>query len=115
SSFPKRLSSSSISSTIASISEGEIGRFTHGSRTDRKRLRRSYGSDVPSRFSTWSGRCSTYSYVVKRRAQLKHSRRRLTARPSRLVRESTTRSSVPPQYGQRMEPPETAAASPARG
>src|SRR5690606_2720273 len=109
-----RPSSSSISSTIASISDSEIGRLAHGSRNDRKSLRRSYGSDVPSRFSTWSGRCSTYSYVVNRRPQAKHSRRRLTARPPRLVRESTTRSSVPSQYGQRIEPPETSAASPAR-
>ena len=72
------------------MSPGATGRLAHATVTLAASFSRWKSSALPSRFTTWSGRCSTCSYVVKRRLQSRHSRLLRIARPPRAVRESTT-------------------------
>src|SRR5437870_12885822 len=72
---------------------------------------------IPSRLATTSRAVSTRSYVVKRLLQLAHSRRRRIVAESSRSRESTTRVSRAPHWGQRivLQSPVTTTACGVRG
>src|SRR3990172_10447696 len=89
----------STSSAIFSSSATLTGLFWVALRRPLRILLRSKGSRRPSFFTTMSWTSSMRSYVVNRRLQLRHSRRRRIAAPSRASRESTTFSSTCPQKG----------------
>src|SRR3972149_4620486 len=89
----------STSSAIFSSSATLTGLFWVALRRPLRILLRSKGSRRPSFFTTMSWTSSMRSYVVNRRLQFRHSRRRRIAAPSRASRESTTFSSTCPQKG----------------
>jgi len=70
---------SEIDQAREAISEAETGLFAQAILRLRVSLSRSNSWAEPSCFRTWMGRASTYSYVVKRPAHSRHSRRRRTA------------------------------------
>src|SRR3972149_3924765 len=89
----------STSSAIFSSSATLTGLFWVALRRPLRILLRSKGSRRPSFFTTMSWTSSMRSYVVNRRLQFRHSRRRRIAAPSRASRESTTFSSPCPHKG----------------
>src|SRR3989304_2269025 len=89
----------STSSAIFSSSATLTGLFWVALRRPLRILLRSKGSRRPSFFTTMSWTSSMRSYVVNRRLQFRHSRRRRIAAPSRASRESTTFSSTCPPKG----------------
>src|SRR3970282_1157772 len=89
----------STSCAIFSSSATLTGLFWVALRRPLRILLRSKGSRRPSFFTTMSWTSSMRSYVVNRRLQFRHSRRRRIAAPSRASRESTTFSSTCPQKG----------------
>src|SRR6266508_4627483 len=94
----------STSSTIASSCAGATGRFSQAFTRPARSFFRSKFSRRPSFLTTMYGISSIVSYEVKRRLQDSHSLRRRITSPSRLSRESTTRSSTAPQKGHFMPP-----------
>src|SRR3954465_13317128 len=77
---------------VTSICRVVIGRSQQARSRPRLIFSRSNGTREPSFLITLIVVSSGRSYVVKRRLQLRHSRRRRIARPSWLERESITRS-----------------------
>src|SRR3954470_23238651 len=77
---------------VTSICRVVIGRFQQARSRPRLIFSRSKGTREPSFLMTLIVVSSVRSYVVNRRLQLTHGRRRRIARPSWLDRESITRS-----------------------
>ena len=94
----------SISAAIAATMPSSIGRFFTARSMPASSFSRSNGSLTPERFTTMTGSSSSRSYVVYRRPQARHSRRRRIATPSSAGRESTTLSSTSRQNGHRTAP-----------
>src|ERR1700704_51720 len=99
---PERLSSASMSSTIARSRSGEMSRFSVAFFSPVNSFCGSKSSRRPSFFVTKNGTVSMRSYVVKRCPHCRHSRLRRIASRTSESRESTTFRSWWPQYGQRM-------------
>src|SRR4028119_978225 len=92
-------------STIASSRLVGIGRFSQALRMPPRSFLRLNSSRVPSCFTTMYGMSSICSYEVKRRAQLRHSRRRRLAAPSRRSRGARRRRRAPRPGGARARGP----------
>src|SRR5258707_26050 len=101
----------SASSTIASRLRVATGRFSHALSSPESSFLRLNSSREPSCLTTMYGMSSIGSYEVRRRPQLTHSRRRRMVAPSRLSRESTTRSRFSEQKGHFMASARRAAGS----
>src|SRR5579864_3171611 len=84
---------------------GSTGRLRTAICTDRKSLSRSNGTRRPLRLITINSRNCTRSKVVKRKLQLKHTRRRRITDESSVGRESFTWVSRLPQLGHRIPLP----------
>src|SRR5262245_59833240 len=89
--------------TMSSIVWSDTGRFLQAVSSPRLIFSRSNTSRRPSFLITYSVISSTFSYVVKRFLQARHSRRRRTVAPALAERESMTLSWSFLQKGQRIE------------
>src|SRR4026209_1600728 len=102
---PRLSSSRPILETGCSMSSGSAGRLRSEICTERISLSRSNGTRRPLRLITTSSRNCTRSKVVKRKLQVRQTRRRRIAAESSVGRESLTWVSSDPQLGQRILPP----------
>src|SRR6185437_16155521 len=107
-SFSPWLSSSrTILETSCSMRSGSTARLRSAICTERISLSRSNGTRRLLRLMTVSSRSCTRSKVVKRKLQVRHTRRRRITAESSVGRESFTCVSRLPQLGQRMMCPPT--------
>src|SRR5580692_1650163 len=98
-------SSRTIFDTIWSMRSGSTGRLRQAICTERSNLSRSNGTRRPLRLMTINSRSCTRSKVVKRKLQVRQTRRRRITEESSVGRESFTWVSRLPQLGQRMPLP----------
>src|SRR5258708_18184884 len=84
---------------------GSTGRLRQAICTERSNLSRSNGTRRPLRLMTISSRSCTRSKVVKRKLQVRQTRRRRMTDESSVGRESFTWVSRLPQLGQRIPLP----------
>src|SRR6478735_3248671 len=101
--MPAARSSASIASAAASAAPSGTGRRVSALRRPDASLSRSNSWRVPSRLTMTRRAASIRSYVVNRVVQTLHSRRRRIVAESSRSRESTTRVSRSPHWGQRIE------------
>ena len=102
---PMLSSSRTIFDTSCSTRSGSTGRLRNEIDSERISLSRSNGTRRPLRLITTSSRSCTRSKVVKRKLQVRQTRRRRIAAESSVGRESLTWVSSDPQLGQRIVPP----------
>src|SRR6201990_2597840 len=94
-----------MAQTIFSTRSGSTGRLRSEIASDRISLSRSNGTRRPLRLITTSSPRWTRSNVVKRKLQVRQTRRRRIAAESSVGRESFTWVSSDPQLGQRIVAP----------
>src|SRR6267154_8415 len=102
---PMLSSSRTIFDTSSSTRSGSTGRLRSEIASERISLSRSNGTRRPLRLMTTSSRSCTRSKVVKRKLQVRQTRRRRIAAESSVGRESFTWVSSDPQLGQRILAP----------
>src|SRR5215213_5755545 len=103
---PRLSNSRTILETVCSMRSGSTGRLRSAIDSERISLSRSNGTRRPLRLTTTSSRSCTRSKVVKRKLQVRQTRRRRIAAESSVGRESLTWVSIDPQLGQRILPPQ---------
>src|SRR5206468_4415903 len=102
---PMLSNSRTIFDTSSSTRSGSTGRLRSEIASERISLSRSNGTRRPLRLMTTSSRSCTRSKVVKRKLQVRQTRRRRIAAESSVGRESFTWVSSDPQLGQRILAP----------
>src|SRR5882672_12313464 len=102
---PMLSSSRTIFDTSSSTRSGSTGRLRSEIASERISLSRSNGTRRPLRLMTINSRNCTRSKVVKRKLQVRQTRRRRMTEESSVGRESFTWVSRLPQLGQRIPLP----------